>query len=289
MTGVVLDPTDAGVTKAGITLRQNGVVFATTTADATGAFRFDGIQPGNYEINVDNEGLKSTTARVRVGSRPPSALVIRLSMAEVRSAVTVSAQASQVSTNAADSLDTVALSRQSLDDLPIFDQDYIGTMSRFLDAGSIATGGVTIVVDGVEASRAGVSASAIQEVKINSDPYSAEYPRPGRIRIEIITKPGLSESHGTFNVLFRDARLNARDPFALTRPPEQRRIFEGSLTGPLGRSKKISFLVSANREEEDQQAIVFAQGLSGPIQQTVSAPVRTQVCGRAHSSTSAER
>jgi hypothetical protein len=108
-------------------------------------------------------------------------------MAEIRSAVTVSAQASQISTNAADNLDTVALSRQSLDDLPIFDQDYIGTMSRFLDAGSIATGGVTIVVDGVEASRAGVSASAIQEVKIDNDPYSAEYPRPGRSRIEIIT------------------------------------------------------------------------------------------------------
>ena len=201
-------------------------------------------------------------------------------MAEVRSAVTVSAQATQVSTNAADNLNTVALTRQSLDDLPIFDQDYIGTMSRFLDAGSIATGGVTIVVDGVEASRAGVSASAIQEVKINSDPYSAEYPRPGRSRIEIITKPGSAEFHGAFNFLFRDARLNARDPFALTRPPEQRRIFEGSLTGPLGRSKKTSFLVSANREEEDQQAIVFAQGLSGPIQETVPAPARnTEISG----------
>jgi Carboxypeptidase regulatory-like domain len=121
ITGVVLDPTDAGVSKAGITLRQNGVVFATTTADATGAFRLDGVQPGSYEIGVEHEGLKSATSRVRVGARPPSALVIRLIMAEVRSAVTVSAQASQVSTNAADNLDTVALTRQSLDDLPIFD------------------------------------------------------------------------------------------------------------------------------------------------------------------------
>ena len=101
-------------------------------------------------------------------------------------------------------------------------------MSRFLDAGSIGTSGVTLVVDGVEATRAGVSASAIQEVKINQDPYSAEYPRPGRGRIEIITKPGSSEFHGTFNFLFRDYHLNARDPFALIRPPEQRRIYEGN-------------------------------------------------------------
>ena len=96
----------------------------------------DGVQPGSYEITVEHEGLKSATARVRVGARPPPPLVIRLGMAEVRSAVTVDAQATQVSTNAADNSNTVTLTRQSLDDLPIFDQDYIGTMSRFLDAGS---------------------------------------------------------------------------------------------------------------------------------------------------------
>src|SRR5262249_45282260 len=160
------------------------------------------------------------------------------------------------------------------DNLPVFDQDYIGTMSRFLDAGSIATGGVTLVVDGVEASRASVSASAIQEVKINNDPYSAEYPRPGRSRIEIITKPGSSAFHGTFNFLFRDSRLNARDPFALDKPPEQRRIFEGSFTGPLGHSKKTSFLVSANREEEDLQSIIYAEGANGPIHDTLASPSR---------------
>jgi hypothetical protein len=205
---------------------------------------------------------------------------IRLSLAEMRSAVTVSDQASQVSTNAADNLDTVTMNRQSLDNLPIFDQDYIGTMSRFLDSGSIATGGTTILVDGLEASRAGVSASAIQEVKINNDPYSAEYPRPGRSRIEIITKPGSSEYHGAFNFLFRDYHVNARDPFALSKPPEQRRILEGSLTGPIGRSKKTSFLISANRQEEDQQAVVFAHGLSGPIQETAESPSRnTEISG----------
>src|SRR5262249_51482520 len=165
-------------------------------------------------------------------------------------------------------------------DLPIFDQDYVGTLSRFLDAGSVATSGATLIVDGIEATRAGVSASAIQEVKINQDPYSAEYPRPGRGRIEIITKPKSAEFHGTFNFLFRDFHLNARDPFSLTRAFEQRRIFEGIFTGPLGRDKRTSFLISANREEEDVQAVVFAEGLSGPIQQTLPTPARnTELSG----------
>jgi hypothetical protein len=280
VTGVLLDPSDAGVAGARIALRLNNATAATTVADASGAFRIDGVHPGNYQIVVTHEGFNPTSVKVHVGTANPAPLTIRLSLAELRNEVTVSAEATQISTNSADNLDTVTMNRQSLDDLPIFDQDYVGTMSRFLDAGSIATGGTTILVDGVEASRAGVSPSAIQEVKINNDPYSAEFPRPGRSRIEIITKPGSSAFHGTSNFLFRDYHLNARDPFALDKPPEQRRIFEGSFTGPLGRGNRTSFLISANRQEEDQQAVVFAEGLSGPIQETVPTPSRnTEISG----------
>jgi hypothetical protein len=281
LTGVVLDPTDAGVAGAKIVLQRNdGSAPATARADATGGFRFEAVRAGSYKLSVERDGFKRASSQVRIGSRPPAPLVIRLQVADLRSAVTVTDRATQLSTNSADNLDTVTLDRNALDNLPIFDQDYVGTVSRFLDAGSVATGGVTLVVDGIEATRAGVSASAIQEVKINADPYSAEYPRPGRGRIEIITKPGSSEFHGTFNFLFRDYHLNARDPFSLTRPFEQRRIFEGSLTGPLGRGKKTSFLISANREEEDVQAVVFAEGFAGPIQQTLPAPARnTELSG----------
>jgi len=280
VTGTVLDPSEAAVVGARIVLLRNGVALRTAVSDTEGVFRFDALPVGGYEITVEKEGFQPATAKFRIGNKPLGPIAVHLGLADVQATVTVSGQATQVSTNSADNLDTVTLNRQSLDDLPIFDQDYIGTMSRFLDSGSIATGGVTIIVDGVESSRAGVSASAIQEVKINSDPYSAEYPRPGRSRIEIITKPGSSEFHGTFNFLFRDYHLNARDPFALSRPSEQRRIFEGSLTGPLGRSKRASFLISANREEEDQQAVIFADDLAGPIRQTVAAPSRnTEISG----------
>jgi outer membrane receptor protein involved in Fe transport len=121
----------------------------------------------------------------------------------------------------------------------------------------------------------GVSPSAIKEIKINQDPYSAEYQRPGRGRIEVTTKPGSPEYHGTFNFIFRDARSNARDPFALTRPPEQRRIYEGYLGGPVHRSKKTSFLLSVSRKDEDLQSVVFAQGPAGEIRANVPAPSRT--------------
>jgi hypothetical protein len=280
ITGTVLDPHQAGVLGAKVTLnRVIGNELQTTIADAFGAFRFDGVQPGNYDVRIEQEGFRPFVSRVRVGNQAPRPMNVVLALADVHQQVTVGGQLTQVSTNSADNLDTITMNRQSLDNLPIFDQDYIATMSRFLDASSIGTSGVTLVVDGVEATRAGVSASAIQEVKINHDPYSAEYPRPGRGRIEIITKPGSSEFHGTFNFLFRDYHLNARDPFALVRPPEQRRIFEGSLTGPVGGVKKTTFLISANREEEDAQATVFALGPPGEIRETVPIPQRNTELG----------
>src|SRR5207253_259449 len=84
-----------------------------------------------------------------------------------------------------------------------------------------------------------------------------------------------------FSFTFRDSALNASYHFAATKPPEQRRIYEGSLTGPVGRSKKDSFLVSIQRQDEDLESIVFAQGLSGPIQANIATPQRTtEVSGK---------
>jgi hypothetical protein len=275
ISGAVQDSSTAGIPGASILLRKAGEAGQrVATTDGTGAFRFDEVTAGNFEIEVRQEGFKPSITRVRVGPKTPSLVTVVLSVAELRQGVTVSDQISQVSTETSENLNAVTIDQQTLQDLPVFDQDFVGTMSRFLDAGATGTNGVTIIVDGLEATRVPVSASAVQEVKINNDAYSAEYLRPGRGRIEIITKPGSQEYHGTVNFLFRDYLLNARDPFAVTRPQEQRRIFEGSLSGPFGHSKTTSFLITATRQEQDIQSVIFALRPAGPIQENVPTPQR---------------
>src|SRR5215831_7324710 len=175
--------------------------FCNTTVGITGTFRFDNVAAGDYEIEIRREGFQPSVSRIRVGSRSPAPLRIVLSVAELRQGVTVDSQPDQVSTETSQNLNAVSMSQKSLENLPVFDQDYVSTMSRFLDAGAIGTSGATVVVDGLESTRVPVSPSAIQEVKINQDPYSAEFSRPGRGRIEIITKPGSPYYHGTVNVL----------------------------------------------------------------------------------------
>ncbi len=77
----------------------------------------------------------------------------------------------RVSTGISQNQSSNSIDRDALDRLPVFDQDYLTTMSRFLDADATGTNGVTLVVNGVEANGPGVTASAIQSVKINQNPY----------------------------------------------------------------------------------------------------------------------
>ncbi|MDQ6653829.1 MAG: TonB-dependent receptor [Acidobacteriota bacterium] len=280
ISGVVQDQAGASIAGARVELDAPGIPGAqTTTTDQAGRFEFKRIAAGQYQLHVSDQGFESTTLDVTVGSQSPAPFRVVMPIASIHQETTVTSEPAKISTEASDNKDSVALSEQSLSNLPVFDQDYVGAMSRFLDPGSVGTNGVTLVVNGMEVNNLGVSPSAIKEIKINQDPYSAEYQRPGRGRIEVITKPGSREYHGTFNLIFRDAHLNARDPFAVTRALEQRRIFEGVLTGPVRRSKKTSFLFSASRKEEDLQSIVFAQGLSGAITANVPAPSRNMLIG----------
>jgi hypothetical protein len=155
-------------------------------------------------------------------------------IAELHEEIVVTDTTAQTNTNPEENLDAVKLDREQLRNLPVLGNDILASATQLLDPGSIGSGGATIVIDGLETTKTKVAASQIQEVRINQNPYSAEFARPGRGRIEVITKPGSSEYHGEFNFIFRDYRLDARNPFATERAPEQRRIFEGSFTGPLG-------------------------------------------------------
>jgi Carboxypeptidase regulatory-like domain/TonB dependent receptor len=276
VTGTVTDQRHAPVVDATVTLHQEAnETPVPVRTDTAGRFHFDGVADGNYSIEVEREGFARSVTPLQVSGKAPAPLTIKLSLSSVVTKLTVvGEEPAQVSTDISENLDTASVDQNLLEKVPVFDQDYVTTMSVFLDAGAIGTSGVQTIVNGVEVTSVTVSASAVQEVRINQNPYSAEYARPGRGGLEIITKEAASDYHGTFNFIFRDSALNARDPFALVRSPEQRRIFEGAFSGPIGHSKSWSFMLSGRRLEEDLQSIVFAQGLSGPIQDSVPSPRR---------------
>jgi Carboxypeptidase regulatory-like domain len=275
VSGVVLNTSEEVIPGASVTLRRNDLSKPLTvaTSDARGSFRFSRVASGSYEIEIQKNAFKPAVIQLTIGAHAPAPLRVVLSVADLREEVAVEDQSGHVNTDPSENLDVVKLGRDALNNLPVLGNDVIGALANLVDASSTGSGGATVMVDGLETTRK-VPANMIQEVRINQNPYSAEFARPGRGRIEVITKAGATEYHGEIGFIFRDSRLDARNAFALERPAEQRRIFEGVLTGPFGQGKKTSFFFSGNREEEDLQAVVFARTPAGLFSENVATPQR---------------
>ncbi|PYT02707.1 MAG: TonB-dependent receptor [Acidobacteria bacterium] len=116
--------------------------------------------------------------------------------------------------------------------------------------------GAQIFVDGFTGGRLPPKES-IREIRINRNPFSAEYDRLGYGRIEIFTKPGTDRFRGQAFFNFNDESLNSRLPFAATRAPYQSRRYGGNLSGPLS-AKKASVFLDFERRETDDNAVVQA-------------------------------
>jgi hypothetical protein len=283
ITGIVLDPSGAAIANARATITADDPAspLAQASTDSAGVFHFDNILAGKYKIFFHAEGFRDTSIAIAVSSKRTSALRVSLQISVQSETVTVATGVSvpTVSTETSENQNANNISRDALDRVPVFDQDYITAMSRFLDDNSTGTNGVSLVVNGIEANGPGVTPSAVHEVKINNNPYSARFSRPGRARLEIITKSGTRQYHGSLNFMFRDSVFDASNTFALVKPPESRQYYEGSVTGPLGHSKQTSFLLSLDEDILDQQdiidptAIAAAESLGfGPFPQTLPNP-----------------
>jgi hypothetical protein len=276
VTGTVVDRDGAAVPTVDVLLKtsQGGAVDGgSVTADPEGHFRFLHIASGDYQLEVPSKyGFERYLKSVHVQANMHD-LRVQLTPLVVAQDVTVTSEAGQVRADSSANRDQLTADTQMMEKVPVFDQNYIATLTPFLDQTGVATSGVSIIVDGVEMKGTGVSASAIAEAHINNDPYSAETNRPGKGRIEIITKLGSSQLHGTLNFTFRDSVFDAKNYFALTKPFEQKRIYEGSITGPLHLDNKTTFLLSGTRQEDNLQSVVHADTPTGIVTANVPTPV----------------
>jgi hypothetical protein len=274
VTGTVADQTGAVLPTVQIELRgADGQTRSTTTGDL-GQFQFPSVTSGRYDIVASFDGFQTTTVHVTVGNRAPGAVRITMPLAGIRQEITVGTAPAEVRADPTSNVDSSTVDEQALRNLPIFNDDVVATMSRFLDSSAIGTNGVMLVVNGVEVNSLTLPASAIQQIKINQDPYAPEFRQAGRGRIEVITKPGSQHYSGTAGFVFRDAALDARDAFAVVKPPEQRRIVDSFLGGPFGRSENTAFTLSVMHDSEDTQSVVLARDLSGLVQANVADPFR---------------
>ena len=139
------------------------------------------------------------------------------------------------------------------------DPDDLAAALQALAGPSAGPNGGQIFVDGFTGGRLPPRAS-IREIRINSNPFSAEYDRLGFGRIEILTRPGTDRYRGQVSLNFNDDALNSRNPFSDTRPAIQTRQYGGNFGGPLLKGK-ASFFVDFDKRDIDDQSLVVGQTL----------------------------
>jgi hypothetical protein len=279
--GNVADPTGAVIPGARVELiSTQGLRVGMVTTDSAGRFQLAVPSQGEYRLVVELPGFSSLSRTLHIGTTQPAPLALTMAIADVSTDIDVSADRDTPLADPTTNADATTLTADDMKNLPVFDGDIVSTLSAFLDAGAAGEGGTTLIIDGVESKTVGVSPSAIEKISVNQDPYSAQYRNPGRGQVEIVTRSTADHFHGEFSFTFRDASLNARNYFATVKPPSQRRIYEGYLTGPVYSpfgAKAIvphtAFLFSLTRREAYNYAQIDATALPVPTPaQNVAAP-----------------
>ena len=257
--GQVLDELGGAIVGAAVTAIDGRGVEKTAVTNDGGSYTINGLVPGKYTLRAVNAGFAMfETAEVEIVAGKTQQLDITLKVAIEEQKVTVAADSRELSVEPENNAGAVVLKGEDIDALPD-DPDDLAAALQALAGPSAGPNGGQIFVDGFTGGRLPPRAS-IREVRINSNPFSAEYDRLGFGRIEILTRPGTDRFRGQASFNFNDDALNARNPFATSRPPIQMRQYGGNLGGPIKKGK-ASFFVDFDKRDVDDETLIVAKVL----------------------------
>ena len=258
--GSVKDQTGGVLSAATVALTNSSGHDTTSKTRTDGGYAFRGVSPGTYSVSATYPGLAQAGAvlvSVTAGRAAAANVVMNVESQKQELNVTESA-ANQVNTEPANNASALVLRQEDLDALPD-DPDDLQADLQALAGPSAGPGGSQIFVDGFTGGRLPPKES-IREIRINSNPFSAEYDKLGYGRIEIFTKPGSDKFHGQGYFGTSDGIWNSRNPFLSDNPPFRTQLFGGNVSGPLG--SKASFFIDVDRRDIDDNGIINAQVLN---------------------------
>jgi hypothetical protein len=285
VSGTVTDPSGAKVAKATVhiqTAMTAGAQALQLSRDVLtgpdGRFTL-ALPAGRYDVTIVAPGFDPYIATVTLTGKSPSAsLTAKLAIATNAETVNVSSDTAQLSTASDANKSALVFDKKTMatfsDDDDTFQQQVLA-----LAGGSDPTSPPQIFVDGFSNGRFPPKTS-IREIRINQNPYSAQYDALGFGRVEIFTKPGSDNFHGGFNLSGNDSAFNSPNPYAGAEPPYHLLNFDGYFSGPI--NKKTSFFTGATYRDQQNNAVVNATtGLDtngNPVQtiQAVPDPQTTQ-------------
>ena len=284
--GTITDPSDAAIPGASVTASGADGTVKTGTSDALGRYVLSGLPPGTYTLRVGATGFTLfEKAGITVAPGQSQGLDAKLTVAQEKQEVTVQAEdkQTQLSTDPANNAGALVLKGSDLDSLPD-DPDDLESDLLALAGPAAGPNGGQIYIDGFSGGRLPPKES-IREIRINSNPFAAEYDKVGFGRIEILTKPGSDKFRGQGFFNFGDKVFDSRNPFSVTQAPFQSRQYGGNLSGPLG--KKASFFLDGEQRDINEDAVIVASVLDAglnitPLNSFLATPIRRTTVGPAY-------
>jgi len=274
--GTVKDQTGAVLVDAAVTVSGKSGERRTKT-DGQGVYSVDQLVPGKYAVTVSAPGFPLFGKSVSIGAQETATLDVML-----RVGVSMSVQVTEpdgLSLDPRKNKSALVLSGTMLNSLP--DDPRLMLKRLLAMAGSTGRrGDVAVFVDGFRDFKRLPPKDTIEMIRINSNPFSAEFAQPGAARIEITTKPGSDRYHGQVRAQARSSALDARNALAETKEPSEYRNINGYLQGPV-KKDRIGFMLYGGHWFQDENAVIRATVLDPSSLQatgfsaTVPTPSRT--------------
>src|SRR5580698_6524578 len=273
--GTVADPENAVIPGATVTFTPASGKPLITQSQSDGTYVLRGVPAGTYSVTVTMQGFASFVKQgVRVTAGQALSLDAQLAIQEQKQEVNVTAQAAQVSVDADSNASATVLKGKDLDALSD-DPDELSSELTALAGPAAGPNGGQIYVDGFTGGQLPPK-SSIREIRINQNPFSAQYDKLGYGRVEVFTKPGTDKFHGQFNLQGLDSALNTGNQLLnafntpgqplQTQPPYHTIFVLGNLTGPL--SSNASFTLSGSHRAIQDNSLVSATILNPTILDT---------------------
>jgi len=249
VTGTITDPVGALVPSAYVSLLSGGQLVSSAVSDTQGIFRFTKVDPGTYSLTVESRGFRTEQQDISVRPGQTLRLTISLKIEVQREQVAVTGEALDSSPD--HNRGAVILRSSDLDALSPDPQQ----LRLQILAMTGADPNAKLFVDGFAATRLPPK-SAIREIRVNENPFSAEFDATGSGRVEILTKPGTDALHGSLTVLGDDSSLNSRNPYVQEQPPYSSFYSEGNVSGPV--TKTSSWFLAGDQQTVGAQSFIHA-------------------------------
>jgi hypothetical protein len=284
ITGLVKDSSGAIIPGATVTARNVDTgLTRTAVTEGSGEYRLPSLPPGRYSVATELSGFSTET-------RPDIVLIIdqtailnfTLKPAAIAETVTVTGDSPIVDVTRSDV--STSVSTQQIQDLPVASRRWIdlamltpGTsqdnIRGFFYRGNVNVGAGGreysngFVVDGVNNTwaemgepRQNFAMDAIQEFKVSTSTYKAEYGLATGGLVAVVTKSGTNQVHGSGLLFLRDASITAIETFQTTKPDYRRYQYGGTIGGPIVKDK-THFFFAYEGTKEKQFLTVNAKGL----------------------------